>query len=149
MRTSRRHVIKLGLCATASFVTFFEGLSGGVALAAEQNGAPAADESYWLRRDMFEAHVGESFVVRKPRSGSVALRLIRVEDCLSARNAGTVNHPDCYAVVLRGSRSSNLAQGTYRVANAALGNFLLFIVPGPATAAGITYTATFNRVETR
>ena len=69
MRTSRRHLIKLGLCATASFVTFFEGLSGGVALAAEQNAPPAADESYWLRRDMFEAHVNESFVVRRLKAG--------------------------------------------------------------------------------
>ena len=148
MRTSRRQLIKLGLCATASFVTFFEGLSGHVALAAEQNPPPAADESYWLRRDMFEAHVGENFVVRKPKSGSITVRLLRVEDCLSARNAGTVNHPDCYVVVFRGSRTSKLAQGTYRVESSTLGNVLMFLVPGPATAAGITYTATFNRVGT-
>ena len=33
MRNSRRRLIKLGLCATASLVTFSEGLSGRVALA--------------------------------------------------------------------------------------------------------------------
>ena len=41
-----------------------------------------------------------------------------------------------------------LRKGTYLVENAALGNFLMFIVPGPTTAAGTTYTATFNRVGT-
>jgi Domain of unknown function (DUF6916) len=147
MRTSRRSVIKLGLYATASFITFFEGLSDCVALAAGQSQAPVTDDGLWLRRDMFEAVVGERFVVRKPRGGSIAMRLIRVEDVPSARNASTVNHPDCYIIGLSGSTSSQLAEGTYLVESSTLGTFLLFIVPGLPTSAGITYTATFNRVQ--
>ena len=86
-------------------------------------------------------------MVRKPRTGSIALRLARVEDVLSARNAGTVGHPDCFTVVLRGSKSSKLLQGTYRVESPTLGTFLLFLVPGPVMGSSITYAATFNRVD--
>jgi hypothetical protein len=127
MRTSRRYVIRLGLGAAA------------------QTGAAAEDEGAWLRRDLFEACAGELFVVRT-RSQRVALRLRRVEDVLSARNAGTVAHQDCFTVVFRGSRWPYLAQGTYQVENSTLGKFSMFLVPGALTTSGITYAATFNRV---
>jgi hypothetical protein len=141
-----RHMIKLGLCATASFVTFFDGLSAGVALAAVPNTTAVNDDPVWLRRDMFEAQINKNFVVHTAPSGSITVRLMRVTDVLSARNAGTVNHPDCFMAEFRGARSSKLAQGTYRVESAALGTFLLFLVPGATDATHITYTATFNRV---
>jgi hypothetical protein len=151
MRTSRRHLIKLGLCATASLVTFCEGLSGRVALAAvprraAPKGAAPSESSLWLTREMFEARVGESLAVQKPKAGAIPLRLLRVEDVLSARNAGTVAHPDCFTVLLRGSRSSRLVQGTYRVESPSLGQFLLFLVPLRTGGTSITYAATFNRV---
>jgi hypothetical protein len=156
MRTSRRHLIKLGLCATASLVTFCEGLSGRVALAAVSKravpkraapkGAAPSESSLWLTREMFEARVGESLAVQKPKAGAIPLRLLRVEDVLSARNAGTVAHPDCFTVLLRGSRSSRLVQGTYRVESPSLGQFLLFLVPLRTGGTSITYAATFNRV---
>jgi hypothetical protein len=156
MRTSRRHLIKLGLCATASLVTFCEVLSGRVALAAVSKravpkraapkGAAPSESSLWLTREMFEARVGESLAVQKPKAGAIPLRLLRVEDVLSARNAGTVAHPDCFTVLLRGSRSSRLVQGTYRVESPSLGQFLLFLVPLRTGGTSITYAATFNRV---
>jgi hypothetical protein len=148
MRTSRRHLIKLGLCATASLTTFFEGLSGRDASAAAPQAQAPLDDGLWLRRDLFETRVGEYFAVRKPRSGTIALRLTRVEDVLSARNAGTVGHPDCFTVILRGSTSSKLKQGTYRVESPTLGTFLLFLVPGPVMGSSIRYAATFNRITT-
>jgi hypothetical protein len=95
---------------------------------------------------MFEARVGESLAVQKPKAGAIPLRLLRVEDVLSARNAGTVAHPDCFTVLLRGSRSSRLVQGTYRVESPSLGQFLLFLVPLRTGGTSITYAATFNRV---
>jgi hypothetical protein len=146
MRSSRRELIWLGLCATASLVPVFEGLSGHVAVAAGRADAAQADDSSWLRRDLFESRVGEYFTVRKPRAGSVTLRLMRVEDVLSAKNAGTVGHPDCFTLVFRGSRLSRLPQGTYRVESPSLGVFDLFLVPGPVAGSVITYAATFNRI---
>ena len=151
MRTSRRSMIKLGLYVAASFVTFCEGLSGRVALAAIPNvptDAAMNDDGGWLRRDMFEPLVGEYFVVANG-SSRVSLRLIAVEDVPSAQHAGTVGSQDCFTLVLRGARSSKLAQlaqDTYRVENGTLGAFSLFLVPGRATASGMTYVATFNRV---
>lgn len=146
MTTSRRSMIKLGLFAAASFATFFEGLSGS-ALAAAASTTDATDDGGWLRRDMFEACIGQSFVVHTPRSGSVTLRLMRVEDVPTARTTGTVDDPDSFVVLLRGSRTSNLEQGTYSVENSTLGSFLLFLVPGQASKTGVTYAATFNRVR--
>jgi hypothetical protein len=96
---------------------------------------------------MFEAAVGERLTVRKPQGGSVALRLVRVDDVPSAQQAGAVDSPDCYVLVFSGPRSSPLQDGTYRVDSSTLGTFYLFIVPGPATSAGLTYTATFNRMQ--
>ena len=144
MRTSRRSMIRLGLYAAASFA-LFEGISGE-ALAAVTNAVEPMDDGAWLRRDMFEALVGETFVVSRPGSKSIQVRLTRVEDVLSARNAGTVNHQDCFAVLFRGSRPPYLVQGTYRIENATLGGFEVFLVPGAVSSTGITYTATFNRV---
>jgi hypothetical protein len=146
MRSSRRDLIRLGLCAAASVVPVFGGLSGRVALAAGRVDALPDDDGSWLRRDLFEVRVGEYFTVRKPRSGSIALRLMRVEDVLSANNAGTVGHPDCFILVFRGSKSSRLVQGTYLVESTTLGTFQLFLVPGPVIGPAITYAATFNRV---
>jgi hypothetical protein len=148
MRTSRRSMIKLGLYAAASFVTFCEGLSGRVALAAVPTDAAMNDDGGWLRRDMFEPLVGDYFVVTNGPS-RISLRLIAVEDVPSAQHAGTVGSQDCFTLVLRGARSSKLAQlaqDTYRVENGTLGAFSLFLVPGRATASGVTYVATFNRV---
>jgi hypothetical protein len=144
----------MGVCATASLVTCFEGLAGRAAFAAARHPvdpspdgfAPPPDDGFWLRRDLFETRVGEFVTVQTPRFGSVALSLVRVEDCLSAKNAGTVNSQDCFTVVLRGHRATPLAQGTYQVASMTLGTFLVFLVPGPAMGSSITYAATFNRV---
>jgi hypothetical protein len=149
MRTSRRSLIKLGLYVTASFVPFLEGVSGRVALAAGQKAAAQVGDGFWLRRDLFEAAVGDRFAVRKPQGGSVSLRLVRVDDVPSAQQAGAVDSPDCYVVVFTGPRSSPLEDGTYRVDHSTLGTFYLFIVPGPSTSAGLTYTATFNRMQAR
>lgn len=139
----------MGLCATASLVTCFAGRDAWAAVPdVWADGQAPPDEGSWLRRDLFEASVGQSFTVRTPRFGRIALRLMRVEDCLSAHNAHTVNHPDCFTVVFLGSRSRPLEQATYRVESATLGAFLLFLVPGSTRGSSITYTATFNRVGT-
>lgn len=146
MKTSRRSVIKLGLYAAASFVTFCEGLSGHIVLAAVPDDAAMTDDGGWLRRDMFEPLVGEYFVVTNEQS-RISLRLVAVEDVPSAQHAGTVGSQDCFTLLLRGTRKlAKLAQDTYRVENGTLGAFSLFLVPGPATASGVTYVATFNRV---
>jgi hypothetical protein len=147
MRISRRHVIKVGLCAAASVLTF-DPLASVVLAAEPTDSALWDDDLSWLRRDMFEAVVGASFTVYLPQGGSVTLKLTRVEDVLTAQNAGTVNSADCYAVLLEGSsRTPKLDQDTYRVENRTLGTFPLFLVPGRASKKGnVTYTATFNRV---
>jgi hypothetical protein len=139
-------VIRLGLCATATLVPTLGGVWGPVALAAGRANAGPDDDGSWLRRDLFEIRVGDYFTVRKPRSGSISLRLIRVEDALSAKNAGTVGHPDCFTLIFRGANSSRLEQGTYRVQSSTLGTFALFLVPGPVVGSTMTYAATFNRV---
>jgi hypothetical protein len=153
MKTSRRQLIRMGLCATASLVACFEGLAVRAAFAAVPDrwanvpdGQAPTDDGVWLRRDLFETRVGEAFTAQTPRFGGVALSLERVEDCLSARNAGTVNSPDCFTLVLRGHASTPLVQGTYLVASMTLGTFLLFLVPGPVMGSSITYAATFNRL---
>ena len=141
VRTSRRSLIKLGLLATASYVTFFEGLSARPASAAQ----PITDDGAWLRRDMFEACLNESFVLNTG-SGAITLRLKRVDDVPSARTAGTVDHDHCFTLVFAGPRGSRLPQDTYRVENNTLGAFALFLVPGPVSSTASTFVATFNRV---
>lgn len=146
MRTSRRSVIRLGLYAAASFATFFDGLSGRIALAAVPDDAAMTDDGGWLRRDMFEPLVGDYFVVTNGQS-RVSLRLVAVEDVPTAQHAGTVGSPDTFTLLLRGTKKlAKLVQDTYRVENGTLGEFSLFLVPGPATQSGMTYVATFNRL---
>ena len=147
MTTSRRSMIKLGLFAAASFATFFEGLSGS-ALAAVATNDDATDNGGWLRRDMFEACIGQGFVIQTPRS-AVTLKLMRVEDVPSARTTDAVDDPDRFVVVFRGSSKSTLEQGTYRVDNSTLGSFQLFLVPGQVSTSSVTYAATFNRLGDR
>lgn len=140
MNTSRRHAIRLGLYATASLVTV-----AGLAEAAPQ-AVPApqpqlvADDSAWLRRDLFEACVGERFTLRTP-SARLPLRLMRVVDPRHAR--GDAHN---FVVVLRGPLDPKLAQGTYPIDSRSLGSFELFLVPGRTTPSGTLYTATFNRL---
>jgi hypothetical protein len=139
-------MIKLGLCATAYLMTTFDGFVGD--LAAKPRVTPPAsdtDDGAWLRRDLFEAHIGENFSVQTP-TGKLTLKLTAVEDVLSARNAGKVNDPNCFTVVFRAPKGASLAQGSYRVDSSSLGTFTLFIVPEARRQNGLTYVATFNRL---
>lgn len=142
MDTSRRQAIRLGLYATASLVTV-AGLAEAVPLAAQAPPPPqVADDSAWLRRDLFESCLGERFTLRTP-SARMALRLMRVVD---PPNAGRRGDEHNFVVVLRGPLDPKLPQGTYQIDSRRLGAFELFLVPGRTTAAGTLYTATFNRL---
>jgi hypothetical protein len=143
MNTSRRDAIRLGLCATASFVAV-DSLLGAAPRAAQKQQlvTPGYDDSGWLRRDLFESALGESFVVRAEKS-RVALQLVGVDD--PPRRSGAVGDENNFTIVFSGPRLPRLPQGTYPVDCESLGRFELFLVPGFTTASGTSYTATFNR----
>ena len=134
--------MRLALCATAALVTL-QGLYEEVSHAAPQTPPPPADDSAWLRRDLFESCLGERFFLRTP-STTLTVQLVRVTDP-NGRRAEVANE-DNFVVHFRGPRKPKLAQGTYQVDNRRLGRFELFLVPGLTTASGTTYTATFNRL---
>jgi hypothetical protein len=145
MDTSRRHAIRLGLCATASLVAL-PGLGESVAAAGQKHTlAVASDEGAFLRRDLFESHVGEAIVVSN-QTTATTVWLTRVDDQRDARRSGTEGDEHNFVVVFRGLRSPKLAQGTYQIQSRSLGSFELFLVPERSTAPGTTYTATFSRL---
>ena len=143
MKTSRRHAIKLGMCATASLATI-EGICGQVAHAAQEATSAAADRG-WLRRDQFEACRGEMVIVHTS-SRSITLWLMAVDDVPSAPYTGAVADQSSFVVLFQGPLSPELAQGTYQVESRTLGTFPLFLVPEGTYPAVRTYAATFNRV---
>ena len=126
MKTSRRHAIKLAMCATASLGTI-EGLCGQVAHAA-QEATPAAADGGWLRRDQFEACRGQTVIVHTS-SRSITLWLMEVDDVPSAHHTGAVGDQSSFVVLFQGPLSPKLAQGTYQVESRTLGTFPLFLVP--------------------
>jgi len=143
VKTSRRHAIKLAMCATASLATI-EGLCGQVAQAA-QEATPAAADRGWLRRDQFEACRGEMVIVHTS-SRSITLWLMEVDDVPSAHHTGAVGDQSSFVVLFQGPRSPKLAQGTYQVESPTLGTFPLFLVPEWTYPSVRTYAATFNSV---
>jgi hypothetical protein len=144
MNTSRRHAIRLGLCATASLVAV-PGLSEATPQASQKQQLVSVDDGAFLRRDLFESQYGQSFIVRTEKT-AVALRLLRVDDQPGARRSGSEGNENNFVVVFRGPRAPKLAQGTYQVDSRSLGTFELFLVPEKATTPGTIYTATFNRL---
>jgi hypothetical protein len=142
MISSRRHAIKLGICATASLVAV-EGLCADVAHA--QNPQLPADDGVWLRRNLFESCLGQLMIARtSPRP--IGLQLMRVDDVPSARHTGAEGNPNTFIVLFRGPRSPKLTQGTYRIESPTMGTFPLFLVPGWTYVSGTVYAATFNRL---
>src|SRR5262245_45529803 len=139
MKTSRRHAIRLGVCATASLVAA-AGLGDDLAYA--QNPQPAADGG-WLQRYQFESCRGPPNTVRTS-SRPMTLWLMGVDDLPSALDTGAVGDQNRFVVRFLGPRAPTLAQGTYWVESRRLGTFRLFLVPGWTYPSGTTYTATFN-----
>ena len=58
MSTSRRHLIKMGMCATAALTVSFDALFPDDALASPAYDSPPVDDGFVVRRDMFEACIG-------------------------------------------------------------------------------------------
>ena len=143
MKTSRRHAIKLAMCATVSLGTI-EGLCSQVVNAA-QEAIPGAVHGGWLRRDQFEACRGQAVNVQTP-SGSTTFWLMEVDDVPIAHYTGAVSDPNSFVLLFQGPSAPELAQGTYQVESPTLGTFSLFLVPEGAYPSVRTYTATFNRV---
>jgi hypothetical protein len=97
----------------------------------------------------FGARVGDRFQVRPQSGDPIDLELIRISDQVSGP-AGSAK-PDAprvesFTLVFNGPKDHPLGQDTYQFAQAKIGVFPLFIVPGAATGDSLQYLATFNRL---
>jgi hypothetical protein len=145
MDVSRRYALRIGIAATAALVAL-PGAGEARQLSQKQAITPVEDDSSWVRRDLLEGCLGESFTLRT-RTGSITLKLVSVDDPPNARRDGTVGDEHNFVAVFRGPSYTKLKQGTYPVDSRQLGAFDLFLVPGLTTASGTVYTATFNRLS--
>ena len=100
----------------------------------------------WLTRALFTPHVGGSFDVALPDSGEVVLGLDLTETWESTEAGGP--GPDGqsrqqFSLFFSGPGERVLAQGTYTLRHADLGDLDLFLVPlGPRDGA-MRYEAAF------
>jgi hypothetical protein len=145
MDVSRRKALKIAITGTASFVAM-QGLADALPqLAGKGQLTTVEDDASWLRRDLLEGCLGESFTVRT-RTGVLSLKLVSVDDTAAARRSGIAGDEHTFIAVFRGPAYGKLPQGTYPFESRQLGGFDLFLVPGLTDARGTIYTATFNRL---
>jgi hypothetical protein len=131
---SRRQALKLGLAAAAA-------LTGGLAVAGFTSRVRQFGE---LGYKEFAGVVGKSFQVQFKGRPSLTLRLADARPL--PRPAGPYRPAgEGFSLRFEGPPAPVLAQDTYRVENATLGSFDIFLVPiGPQQSAP-TYEAVVNR----
>jgi hypothetical protein len=139
--TTRRELLKLGTMAGVA------ALVPGVAGAGRSRlSSPSATDSPIPTRDQLLAQLNTRFFVQPDDRPAVALVLVEVAD---PAHCTARSQPERFRAVFRGPRSLPLRQDTYVVANGALGEFPLFLVPvGRPTARACYYEAAFNRTGT-
>jgi hypothetical protein len=138
--TTRRELLVLGSMAGVGMM-----VPDAVEANVRNGAAPetAADELSPTREQLL-AQVNTSFVVRREDGDLVTLVLVAVAD---PALSGHRRQPGSFRAVFRGPRGASLGQDTYAVANAALGEFPLFLVPvGRTDRTGPLYEAAFNRL---
>jgi len=137
--STRRELLKLGTMAGMA------ALVPGAAWAVRSKlGSPAGSDSLVPTREQLLAQLNTTFVVQPDDRPAVGLVLVEVAD---PAHTTALAQAGCFRAVFRGPRALPLRQDTYVVANGALGEFPLFIVPvGRATGRALYYEAAFNRV---
>ena len=146
MNTSRRHAIKLAMCATASLATI-EGLCGRRWPTPPR--AATGRCRWWLAAKGSVRGCRGQMITVQTSSRSITLWLMEVDDVPNAHHTGAVGDQNSFVVLFQGPRSPKLAQGTYQVESRTLGKFPLFLVPEWTYASVTAYAATFNRLDCR
>ncbi len=96
-----------------------------------------------ISRDKLDPFVGDPFAV----STEPPLDLILVEVSFLRSGPAGVDESRSFSVLFRGPAEPALAQATYVLDHAELGDLTLFLVPIAADGAGRTYEAVFNRLS--
>ena len=145
MSISRRVFIKVGtLAAIAAGISLRPGLSVMGQDVVDQIGAPVANDPLSnYTQATFAQYVNSVFRLRGRTV--VDVNLMKVEDTLPAKVA-RVGGRESFLLHFRGG-GVRLPQDTYTVEHAALGTFLLFLVPSGADENGAQgYIAVINRL---
>ena len=108
---------------------------------------PAGSGSRPRTLETYSALVGTSFTVREPGGAARSLRLRNLHVHRPPLRAGE-RRGEAFTLVFEAAEPMALAQATYPVSHAELGDFALFLVPrGSTSGAGLpTYAATYCRL---
>jgi hypothetical protein len=103
-----------------------------------------------LTRATFALHVGDTFRLSLAPPDTLPITLIALNDltvrALPAADGTPPPQGESFALLFRGPRTPQLAQGMYEFAHDQIGAFALFIVPVGADAESVRYEAVFNRL---
>jgi len=141
---SRRKFLKYvlgGAAGAAILAVHGNAILGG---SDKESNTPNVDALYEMEKASFSGHTGEAFTVSKGAFDIVDLELTKVSDVIF--NNGT-RRGEVFSLLFKGPHSSPLEQGTYVIANKAMGSFPLFIVPVYPETHTMYYEAIFNRLE--
>lgn len=103
-------------------------------------GAPDSPAKIGLDRAGFGRLRGSAFQVR---ATSGALKTVVLDDVTEYQRAAGIEN---FSIRFTHDAEAPLTQGTYRFSHPQMGDFDLFIVPQPASAARCGYVAVFNRL---
>jgi hypothetical protein len=103
-----------------------------------------------LTRATFAPHVGDTFRISLSQPDTLPVTLVALNDltmrALPTADGAAPPTGESFALLFRGPRTPQLAQGMYEFAHDAIGAFALFIVPIGADAESVRYEAIFNRM---
>jgi hypothetical protein len=103
-----------------------------------------------LTRATFAPHVGDTFHISLAPPDTLPITLVALNDlqvrALPAADGAAPPQGESFALVFRGPRAPQLAQGMYEFAHDQIGAFALFIVPIGAHTDSVRYEAIFNRM---
>jgi hypothetical protein len=113
-------------------------------------GGGSATVSAQLTRATFAPHVGDTFHISLAPPDTLPITLVALNDlqvrALPAADGAAPPQGESFALVFRGPRAPQLAQGMYEFAHDQIGAFALFIVPIGADTDSVRYEAIFNRM---
>jgi hypothetical protein len=98
----------------------------------------------WLTYADFAGRVGDSFGVTTGDSATPPLELVEATESTEPGGQGPDGQSRMqFSLLFRGPTTPVLAQATYRLSHAELGDLDLFLVPVSAEADGLRYQAVF------
>jgi hypothetical protein len=108
--------------------------------------------AFYFTPDTFAPYINSTFRLSRGKAATFNATLVAVTDLSAQAQANaqdfkaTATQGRCFSLTFRAGERDKVPQGAFTIDHAALGRFVLFVVPGAPAAAGAQYEAVINHL---